>query len=135
MRISPIALLSLACVVALAACSKDGQGGPGGPGGQMPPPEVGVVTLQKANVPLVKELVGRLAAPLREALALVPDEPTPMRARVLSLHARAHLFHGLDDMAAQQAMEALGLHTWEPGPDLAAYTPAEFAPPISSVTG
>jgi len=62
MRISPIALLSLACVVALAACSKDGQGGPGGPGGQMPPPEVGVVTLQKANVPLVKELVGRLAA-------------------------------------------------------------------------
>src|SRR5207342_2521505 len=59
MRISPIALLSLACVVALAACSKDGQGGPGG---QMPPPEVGVVTLQKANVPLVKELVGRLAA-------------------------------------------------------------------------
>jgi len=44
-----------------------------------------------------------------EALALVPDEPTPMRARVLSLHARAHLFHGLDDMAAQQAMEALGL--------------------------
>jgi hypothetical protein len=34
-----------------------------------------------------------------------------------------------------KAMKALGLHTWEPGPDLAAYTPAEFAPPISPVTG
>ena len=43
------------------------------------------------------------------ALELVPDEPSEMRARLLSLHARAHLFHGLDEMAAQQAMEALGL--------------------------
>ena len=44
-----------------------------------------------------------------EALGLVPDEPTAERARLLSLHARAHLFHGLDEAAAQQAMEALGL--------------------------
>ena len=44
-----------------------------------------------------------------EALGLVPDEPTATRARLLSLHARAHLFHGLDEAAAQQAMEALGL--------------------------
>src|SRR6478672_1876140 len=44
-----------------------------------------------------------------EALELVPDEPTPIRARLLGLHARAHLFHGLDELAAQQAMEALGL--------------------------
>ena len=68
MRISharlSLASLSLACIVALAAgCSKDGaNGGPGGPGGAMPPPEVGVVTLQPAAVPLVKELVGRLSA-------------------------------------------------------------------------
>ena len=43
------------------------------------------------------------------ALELVPDEPSAMRARLLSLHARAHLYHGLDEVAAQQAMEALGL--------------------------
>lgn len=67
MRISHVAVFSLACAAALAAgCSKDGAnggpGGPGGPGGAMPPPEVGVVTLQPASVPLVKELVGRLSA-------------------------------------------------------------------------
>jgi DNA-binding CsgD family transcriptional regulator/tetratricopeptide (TPR) repeat protein len=44
-----------------------------------------------------------------EALDLVPDEPTPLRARLLGMHARAHLFHGNDDVAARQAMEALGL--------------------------
>ena len=44
-----------------------------------------------------------------EALTLVPDEPTATRARVLSLHARAQLWHGHDEDAAQQAMEALGL--------------------------
>src|SRR5918993_3796084 len=65
MRPSPVALLTLACFAAFAAgCSKEGntEGGPGGPGGAMPPPEVGVVTLQPASVPLVKELVGRLSA-------------------------------------------------------------------------
>jgi DNA-binding CsgD family transcriptional regulator/tetratricopeptide (TPR) repeat protein len=44
-----------------------------------------------------------------EALMLVPDEPSATRARVLSLHARAQLWHGHDEDAAQQAMEALGL--------------------------
>ncbi len=44
-----------------------------------------------------------------EALDLVPDEPTPLRARLLGMHARAHLFHGQDDDAARQGMEALGL--------------------------
>ena len=39
----------------------------------------------------------------------MPDEPTALRARLLSLHARAHLWHGSDEDAAQQAMEALGL--------------------------
>ena len=39
----------------------------------------------------------------------MPDEPTATRARVLSLHARAQLWHGHDEDAAQQAMEALGL--------------------------
>jgi membrane fusion protein (multidrug efflux system) len=49
-------------VVALAACGKDQGAGPGGPGGQMPPPEVGVVTMQATHVPLQQQLVGRLAA-------------------------------------------------------------------------
>jgi membrane fusion protein (multidrug efflux system) len=65
MRTPHVALLTLACIAAFGAgCSKDGTnaGGPGGPGGDMPPPEVGVVTVQPASVPLVKELVGRLSA-------------------------------------------------------------------------
>jgi len=59
-----------------------------------------VLTLDNAGDPLEMTTA---------ALELVPDEPSAMRARLLSLHARAHLFHGLDEMAAQQAMEALGL--------------------------
>ena len=63
MRISRVALLSFACFAALAAgCSKDGAEGQQGPGAGMPPPEVGVVTVQPTSVPLVKELVGRLSA-------------------------------------------------------------------------
>lgn len=51
----------------LAGCSGEEQAaGPGGPGAQMPPPEVGVVTLQPKDVALSKELVGRLA-PFRSA--------------------------------------------------------------------
>nr|WP_197427029.1 efflux RND transporter periplasmic adaptor subunit [Lysobacter gilvus] len=43
----------------VAACGKDDANAAGG---QMPPPEVGVVTVRPTTVPLVKELVGRLAA-------------------------------------------------------------------------
>ncbi|HZV24071.1 MAG TPA: efflux RND transporter periplasmic adaptor subunit, partial [Luteimonas sp.] len=61
---SQAAVFSFAFAAALAAgCSKEGANeGPGGPGGAMPPAEVGVVTVQPASVPLVKELVGRLSA-------------------------------------------------------------------------
>ena len=59
-----------------------------------------VLTLDNAGDPLEMTTA---------ALELVPDEPSAMRARLLSLHARAHLYHGLDEVAAQQAMEALGL--------------------------
>lgn len=54
------AALSLAAALALAACK--GQQEPM----QMPPPEVGVVTVQAQTVPLERELVGRLA-PFRTA--------------------------------------------------------------------
>src|SRR4249919_342429 len=61
MRTPHVALLTLACIAAFGAgCSKEGNNA--GPGGDMPPPEVGVVTVQPASVPLVKELVGRLSA-------------------------------------------------------------------------
>jgi membrane fusion protein (multidrug efflux system) len=60
------AAIWLPLVAALAACSggdasKGGAGGGGG-GHGMPPPTVGVVTVQPADVPLVTELPGRLEA-------------------------------------------------------------------------
>ncbi|MEI7036934.1 efflux RND transporter periplasmic adaptor subunit [Fulvimonas yonginensis] len=45
-------------LLALAACGKGKEQGPP----QMPPPEVGVITLKAQNAPLTKELVGRLSA-------------------------------------------------------------------------
>jgi len=56
-------VLALSAAVFAAACSRD-EAGPAGapPGGDMPPPEVGVVVLQPQDVPLAKELVGRLSA-------------------------------------------------------------------------
>ena len=45
-------------MLALAACGKDQPQGPQ----QMPPPEVGVVTLRPQTAPLTKDLVGRLSA-------------------------------------------------------------------------
>ncbi len=44
-----------------------------------------------------------------EALALVPDEPTPQRARLLALHARALVDRGRDEEATRWAVEALEL--------------------------
>jgi membrane fusion protein (multidrug efflux system) len=55
-----LVVLALSAALSLAACSKD-KAAAGAPGA-MPPPEVGVVTLQVADVPLAKELVGRLSA-------------------------------------------------------------------------
>ena len=54
-------VLALSAALSLAACSKDEQAA-GAPGGQMPPPEVGVVVMHKADVALSRELVGRLSA-------------------------------------------------------------------------
>jgi membrane fusion protein (multidrug efflux system) len=62
MRPSPVVPLLALSALLLAGCSKQDGAGPGGPGGAMPPPEVGVVTLQPTSIPFVKNLVGRLAA-------------------------------------------------------------------------
>jgi DNA-binding CsgD family transcriptional regulator/tetratricopeptide (TPR) repeat protein len=43
----------------------------------------------------------------QEALGLVSDAPTPLRARLLAVHARACVSQGLDEEAARMAMEAL----------------------------
>ena len=51
-------LLVLAAAALVAAC---GKGAPSSPP-QMPPPEVGVVTVHAQDLPLTRELVGRLAA-------------------------------------------------------------------------
>jgi DNA-binding NarL/FixJ family response regulator len=44
-----------------------------------------------------------------DALDLLPDEPTPARARLLGVHALANAAFGHDDLAAGFAMEALSL--------------------------
>ena len=63
MRPSPVVpLLALSALLLAGGCSKKDGADPGGPGGAMPPPEVGVVTLQPGTVPLQRDLVGRLAA-------------------------------------------------------------------------
>ena len=49
---------ALALALLVAACGKEDPNA----GGNMPPPEVGVVTIKAGAAPLVKELVGRLAA-------------------------------------------------------------------------
>jgi ATP/maltotriose-dependent transcriptional regulator MalT len=43
------------------------------------------------------------------AFDLVPDEPTPLRALLLSVHARAHAFHDNVDKAREYGAEALTL--------------------------
>jgi DNA-binding CsgD family transcriptional regulator len=45
----------------------------------------------------------------QEALTLVPDEPTPLRALLLSVHAHAHAFHDNVEPAREYGAEALTL--------------------------
>lgn len=52
---------ALALAAGLAACGQGGSGGGAG-GGQMPPPAVGVVTVQPASLAITTELPGRLEA-------------------------------------------------------------------------
>ena len=84
--------IGLFAALVLAGCGKD-QATPGAPGagGQMPPPEVGVVTLQAGDVALTRDLVGRLA-PFRSA---------DVRARVPGVLQKRAYAEGSDVAAGQ----------------------------------
>lgn len=89
---------ALACAAvlaaALAACGQGGNGGPpGGGAGGMPPPEVGVVTVQPGDVGLVTELPGRLEA----------SRVAQVRARAAGIVQR-RLFREGSDVHAGQAL-------------------------------
>src|SRR5690606_4579657 len=57
-----LVVLALSTALFAAGCSKDEAAPAGAPGGGMPPPEVGVVVVQPQDVPVGKELVGRLSS-------------------------------------------------------------------------
>jgi DNA-binding CsgD family transcriptional regulator/tetratricopeptide (TPR) repeat protein len=65
--------------------------------------------LSLASTYLVVESQGMALEASTDAIALVPDEPTAMRAKALSIHARAHIMEGHEEDAARFAMEALSL--------------------------
>jgi DNA-binding NarL/FixJ family response regulator len=65
--------------------------------------------LSLAEATLTLDNAGDPLESTEPALALVTGEPSPLRAKALSLHARAHLWHGRDDDATELAMESLAL--------------------------
>ena len=96
-RLSPRRLLPVGAAVllaaALAACGNknDQSAGPGGPGGAMPPPEVGVVTVQPGTVSLSTELPGRLE----------PSRVAQVRARATGILTKRVFTEGSDVRAGQ----------------------------------
>ena len=96
-RLSPRRLLPVGAAVllaaALAACGNknDQAAGPGGPGGAMPPPEVGVVTVQPGTVSLSTELPGRLE----------PSRVAQVRARATGILTKRVFTEGSDVRAGQ----------------------------------
>jgi len=90
------ASLALSLLLALAACGQP-ESPKGPPGGGMPPPSVGVVTVQPGSVALSTELPGRLEAwRVAQVRARVPGivsqrlcGPAAVSARRCSLPGRA----------------------------------------------
>lgn len=62
-----------------------------------------------ANTSLLIESQGASLKASTEALSLVDEAPSALRARALSVHARANADEGHEDEAARYAMEALSL--------------------------
>jgi DNA-binding CsgD family transcriptional regulator/tetratricopeptide (TPR) repeat protein len=65
--------------------------------------------LAYALATLMSEYEDEALAATTEAVELLPDEPSGLRARVLDAHARAHLEHGRHEEATRFATEALGM--------------------------
>ena len=85
------ALLLLAAALAACGNKNDQAAGPGGPGGAMPPPEVGVVTVQPGTVSLSTELPGRLE----------PSRVAQVRARATGILNKRVFTEGSDVRAGQ----------------------------------
>lgn len=91
------AVCALALAVALAACGKSEPAASAAPpGGGMPPPEVGVVTVQPGDVGLMTELPGRLEA----------SRVAQVRARAAGI-LQKRLFTEGSDVKAGQALFAI----------------------------
>ena len=95
-------VLTLAATLALSACGKkDAAPAAGGaPGGGMPPPQVGVVTIQPGNVGLETELPGRVEA----------SRVAQVRARAAGILQKRLFTEGSDVKAGQV------LYRIDPGP-------------------
>ncbi|MET4580034.1 efflux RND transporter periplasmic adaptor subunit [Ottowia thiooxydans] len=96
-RLLPVGAAVL-LALSLAACGKKDEGAPAGgaPGGGMPPPQVGVVTVQPGSVALVTELPGRLEA----------SRVAQVRARAAGI-LQKRLFQEGSDVKAGQALFAI----------------------------
>lgn len=104
-----LVLCSLAIAVLVAACGKKDAAPAGPPGGGMPPPEVGVVTVQPGDIGLVTELPGRLEA----------SRVAQVRARAAGI-LQKRLFNEGSDVRAGQPLFSI-----DAGPYAAAYQSAE----------
>ncbi|MGZ4504827.1 MAG: helix-turn-helix transcriptional regulator [Nocardioidaceae bacterium] len=68
-----------------------------------------VLLMAKATAELVTDATTGALEATTEALNLLDDEPTVLRARLLSVHALANADRGRDEEATRHATEALGL--------------------------
>ncbi|HSV39696.1 MAG TPA: AAA family ATPase [Nocardioidaceae bacterium] len=65
--------------------------------------------LAVASTSLLVDSKGGSLDATTEALSLLDEKPSPLRAKVLSMHARANVDEGYEEAAARYAMEALSL--------------------------
>ena len=108
MASSRLTLTALITAALLAACGQGGNAQPAN-GGEMPPPEVGVVTVAPGEVGLITELPGRLE----------PSRVAQVRARAAGIVQRRLFTEGSDVRAGQP------LFTIDPAPYAAAFASAQ----------
>ncbi|MFL6156004.1 MAG: AAA family ATPase [Marmoricola sp.] len=84
-----------------------------------PPEQRGLLLIAMATAVMVDETRLNPLEFTEQALALVPDEPSRLRATVLAAHARAHAFNNNVDQAREVGAEALTLAETQDLPRLA----------------